>query len=49
LGAGYRVYYTMLNAAFVLLLCGGDKRKQSSDIDPALKYLLDYQERSGTT
>jgi len=35
-GAGYRVYYAMLGPACVLLLCGGDKRRQSSDIDRAL-------------
>ena len=33
---GYRVYYAMLGKACVLLLGGGDKRKQSSDIDRAL-------------
>jgi putative component of toxin-antitoxin plasmid stabilization module len=33
----------------VLLLCGGDKRKQASDIDRALQYLDDYKERSGIT
>jgi putative addiction module killer protein/probable addiction module antidote protein len=32
---GYRVYYAMLGRLCVLLLCGGDKRKQSSDIDRA--------------
>jgi putative addiction module killer protein len=47
-GAGYRIYYGMLSTACVLLLCGGDKRKQSSDIERALEYLKDYKERSGT-
>ena len=46
-GPGYRVYYAMLGTVCVLLLCGGDKRKQSSDIDRALEYLKDYKERSG--
>jgi putative addiction module killer protein len=46
-GPGYRVYYTMIRTVCVLLLCGGDKRKQSSDIDRALEYLKDYKERSG--
>jgi putative component of toxin-antitoxin plasmid stabilization module len=32
----------------VLLLCGGDKRKQSSDIKRALEYLKDYLERTST-
>ncbi len=34
-GPGYRVYYAKAGATIVLLLCGGDKRKQSSDIDRA--------------
>lgn len=46
-GPGYRVYYAMLGTVCVLLLCGGDKRKQSSDIDRALEFLKDYKERSG--
>ncbi len=47
-GPGYRVYYAMLGRVCVLLLCGGDKRKQSSDIDRALEYVKDYKERSET-
>lgn len=46
-GPGYRVYYAMLGRVCVLLLCGGDKRKQSSDIERALEYLKDYKERTG--
>ena len=46
-GPGYRVYYAMLGRVCVLLLCGGDKRKQSSDITRALGYLDDYKERAG--
>lgn len=45
-GPGYRVYYAMIGKAVVLLLCSGDKRKQSADIERALKYLKDYKERS---
>jgi putative addiction module killer protein len=45
-GPGYRVYYASVAKACVLLLCGGDKRKQSSDIKRALEYLKDYKERS---
>jgi len=37
----------MIGKECVLLLCGGDKRKQSSDIERALEYLKDYKERSG--
>jgi len=31
-----------------ILLCGGDKRKQSSDIERASAYLKDYKERTET-
>lgn len=45
-GPGYRVYYAMIGEArCVLLLCGGDKRKQSRDVDRASEYLRDYRER----
>ncbi len=47
-GPGYRVYYAMLGRICVLLLCGGDKRKQSQDIERARKYIKDYRERTGT-
>ncbi len=45
-GPGYRLYYAMLGRASVLLLCGGDKRKQPSDIEKALGYLRGYRERT---
>ena len=45
-GPGYRVYYALVGRACVLLLCGGNKRKQSSDIKRALEYLNDYRERT---
>jgi putative addiction module killer protein len=45
-GPGYRVYYALAGRACVLLLCGGDKRKQASDIRRALEYLKDYRERT---
>ncbi len=48
-GPGYRVYYAMIGRESVLLLCGGDKRRQSTDIERALEYLKDYKERSGTS
>ena len=31
-GPGYRVYYAMVGRTCLLLLSGGDKRKQSADI-----------------
>jgi putative addiction module killer protein len=45
-GPGYRVYFAMIGRACVLLLCGGDKRKQSADVERAVKYLKDYMERA---
>jgi putative addiction module killer protein len=44
-GPGYRIYYAMVGKVCVLFLCGGDKRKQSSDIDRAVEYLNDYRQR----
>lgn len=46
-GPGYRVYYARHGLAVVLLLCGGDKRTQTSDIDTAVRYWIDYQRRLG--
>lgn len=45
-GPGYRVYYAMIDRRCVLLLCGGDKRKQSSDVERAFSYLEDYKKRT---
>lgn len=45
-GPGYRVYYAMAGKACVLLLCGGDKRKQAADIKRAVRYWEDYQRRT---
>ncbi len=45
-GPGYRVYFAHVGKECVLLLCGGDKRKQPSDIKRALEYLTDYRERT---
>lgn len=47
-GPGYRVYYVMIGRECILLLCGGDKRKQSADIRRALQCWSDYRGRSGT-
>ena len=46
-GPGYRVYFAMIARTCALLLCGGDKRNQSADINRARKYLEDYKERAG--
>ncbi len=45
IGPGYRIYYAMIGRNCVLLLCAGEKRKQSSDIQRAREYLRDYLER----
>ncbi|MEA1951006.1 MAG: type II toxin-antitoxin system RelE/ParE family toxin [Planctomycetota bacterium] len=45
-GPGYRVYYAMIGRKCVLLLCGGDKRKQSADINRAVEYFQDYKQRT---
>lgn len=42
-GPGYRVYYAKAGLTVVLLLCGGDKRKQSADIERACAYWLDWK------
>lgn len=34
-GPGYRLYYTMKGREMVVLLCGGDKRRQQADIETA--------------
>jgi putative addiction module killer protein len=44
-GPGYRVYYGMVGKECILLLCGGDKRKQTADIARAAEYLSDYRNR----
>ena len=46
-GAGYRLYYAIVGGNRVLLLCGGDKRRQSADIAQAIECLRDYKKRSG--
>jgi putative addiction module killer protein len=43
-GPGYRVYYAMAGQTVVLLLYGGDKRRQSADISRAVEYWNDYQQ-----
>jgi len=44
-GAGYRLYYAQAGMQTILLLCGGDKRTQDTDIDRAVKFWQDWQRR----
>jgi putative addiction module killer protein len=45
-GPGYRVYYAVAGRELVLLMCGGDKRTQGTDIDRACEYWQDWQRRT---
>jgi putative addiction module killer protein len=45
-GPGYRVYYATVGKEVVLLLCGGDKRKQTADIRRAREFLNDFGRRA---
>ncbi|EOZ4225041.1 type II toxin-antitoxin system RelE/ParE family toxin, partial [Escherichia coli] len=44
-GAGYRVYYSLVDGEVVLLILAGDKRTQDADIDEAIRCLKDYLKR----
>jgi putative addiction module killer protein len=46
-GPGYRVYFGRDSRTIVVLLCGGDKRKQNSDIKRAIKLWQEYRKPSG--
>jgi len=41
-GKGYRVYFGREGNKVVILLCGGDKSTQQSDIKQAMKYWREY-------
>jgi putative addiction module killer protein len=45
-GPGYRIYYAITGRDRVLLLCGGDKRRQWDDVQRAVEYWKDYQQRT---
>jgi len=47
-GPGYRVYYARSGERIILLLLGGDKRKQDADIKQAKEYWRDHQQRTKT-
>lgn len=44
-GPGYRIYFGKAAGKTILLLCGGDKSTQRSDIHMALRYWKHYKER----
>jgi hypothetical protein len=41
-GSGYRVYFGYESNTIILLLCGGCKKGQQTDIDKAKEYWKDY-------
>ena len=45
-GPGYRVYYAQAGRRVLLLLVGGDKRRQQADIATAVRHWQDWQERN---
>ena len=44
-GPGYRVYFGVDQRTLVILLTGGDKSRQSQDINCAVEYWKDYLRR----
>lgn len=42
-GPGYRVYYGREGRTVIVLLCGGDKRKQDADIRKAVELWQEYE------
>ncbi|MEB3175328.1 MAG: type II toxin-antitoxin system RelE/ParE family toxin [Cyanobacteriota bacterium] len=45
-GPGYRVYFAQMGKTIILLLCGGDKKTQTRDIELAQRYWRDYQQNN---
>jgi putative addiction module killer protein len=44
-GPGYRVYFGRDGKTLIVLLCGGDKRKQDADIEKAVALWREYGNR----
>ncbi|HXB98510.1 MAG TPA: type II toxin-antitoxin system RelE/ParE family toxin [bacterium] len=42
-GPGYRLYFGVQGSRLILLLCGGDKSSQASDIQKARRYWAEYK------
>src|SRR3990172_5983884 len=47
-GPGYRVYYAKAGQKLLLILVGGDKRKQQAEIETALEYWKNWNRRNKT-
>lgn len=45
-GPGYRVYFAMAGRTVIVVLSGGEKRRQTADIDRAVAYWKDYKRRT---
>jgi|SRR5688500_448999 len=45
-GPGYRIYIGEYGHKVIILLCGGDKSTQESDIKKAKRYWKDYKQRA---
>jgi putative addiction module killer protein len=45
-GPGYRVYYAESGKEIVILLAGGSKKSQQSDIDSAVERWVEWKQRS---
>jgi len=46
-GPGYRVYFIRRGMQIVVLLCGGDKKSQKSDIAQAKQLKIEIERRDG--
>ena len=44
-GSGFRAYFGRDGDTIIILLCGGDKKTQSKDIELAKKYWIQYKEQ----
>ena len=45
-GVGYRVYYAKAGEKLILILVGGDKRRQQADIETALEYWNNWKRKN---
>ena len=45
IGQGYRIYFGLRGTVMVILLCGGDKGSQDSDIERAKTFWTDWKRR----